>query len=99
MSQQARAKSVETGREQPASRSVRLRGRGRWGGVLAMALLVACVVGFMLALRARRAAARPPILLAATLTLSGPNAAESMVALRGLQLYLDAVNRAGGVDG
>src|SRR6266545_1432037 len=99
MSQQTRAE-VERGREQAASRRALLRGRRGWTVVLATALLVACVMGFMLALRARRAAARPPILLAVTLTLSGLNASDNTKSsLRGLQLYLDDVNHAGGVNG
>lgn len=42
---------------------------------------------------------KPPITLAATLTLSGPNAAQAMEERNGLQLSIDAVNRAGGIDG
>jgi ABC-type branched-subunit amino acid transport system substrate-binding protein len=68
--------------------------------MVAARLLCALMLGVLLiAVHMRNASPSMPITLAVETTLTGPEAAQGREALRGVQLYVQSVNQAGGVGG
>ncbi len=76
-----------------------IRARRKVEAISAVLLLVFAGVAATLSAASTTASARPPIVVAATLTLTGPNSPAGQEALRSLRLYFTSLNQDGGIDG
>ena len=76
-----------------------MRAHRKLEAIIAALLLVFAGVAATMSVTSASGSAKPSIVVAATFTLSGPNSPSGQEGLKSLQLYFNALNQAGGING